>query len=412
MNPVSITRVRRLVRRLGPWGLAVSIFYRYCGRALARCAPSRVRQRIRSFLHGAPSGRPPFILVSTLDWDFPFDQRFHHLAKALAAIGWRVIYVSPSTGYDHWAFSHRAAPGVLCVNDLDAALDLAEAPLVYLHSADFRFTPGLLDTVRARGGHMVYDYLDALDEKVANVPMTNARVRLHEALLADEAGCLCIATADDILADVRSSRSQNFGLVTNGVDLSHFTVDRDRGGLRADFATILDRGRPLAGYFGALASWFDYDLVLALAAAAPDIEVVLIGPDYDGSLTALDGRPPNLTVLDPVAYGDLPRHAVWFDAAMIPFKINEITNATSPLKLFEYMALGRSIVSTAIPEARKYRSVAVAETHAAFIDRVINVCREGPSAEERRLLAAEAAENDWLAKAREIDMLIAAADWR
>jgi len=412
VSRVSISRVRRLVRRFGLWGLAVSVFYRYCGQALARCAPKRARQHLRSFLRGTSDGRSPFILVSTLDWDFPFDQRVHHLAKALAAIGWRVVYVSPSTGYDHWAFSHRPAPGILCINDLDAALDSVDAPLVYLHSADFRFTPALLETVRARGGHMVYDYLDALDEKVANVPMTDERLRLHEDLLADEAGCLCIATADDIIADVRSVRSQNFGLVTNGVDRGHFTVDRGREGLRADFATVLDRNRPVAGYFGALASWFDYDLVLALATAAPDIEVVLIGPDYDGSLTALDGRPGNLTVLDPIAYGDLPRHAAWFDAAMIPFKINEITNATSPLKLFEYMALGRPIVSTAIPEARKYRSVAVAETYAAFIDRIVRTCHDGPSVEERWLLAAEAAENDWLAKAREIDVLIAAAGWR
>ncbi len=412
MQPFSIRRIRRLIRRLGLRGLVLAGFYRYCGRPLAHTAPKRTRQLVQSFLGGAADGRPPFVLVSTHDWEFPFDQRAHHLARALAEIGWKVIYVSPSTGYDHWAFSHRAAPGILCVNDLDAVLDVADSALVYVHSADFRFTPALFETVRARGGHMVYDYLDALDEKVANVPMTAEHMCLHEKLLADEAGCLCIATADDILADVRKVRSGNFGLVTNGVDRSHFAAERSRNGLGADLAAILDRSRPVAGYYGALATWFDYDLVKALAAAAPDIEVVLIGPDYDGSRGALEERPENLHVLDPVAYDDLPRHAAWFDVAMVPFAINEITNATSPLKLFEYMALGRPIVSTAIPEARKYRSVFVAETQASFIDHVVRTCRDGSSEDKSQLLAAEAAENDWLAKAREIDVLIGSAGWR
>jgi hypothetical protein len=41
---------------------------------------------------------------------------------------------------------------------------------------------------------------------------------------------------------------------------------------------------------------------------------------------------------------------------MIPFRINEITEAVSPIKLFEYMALGRPIVTTDMAESRKYRS--------------------------------------------------------
>jgi hypothetical protein len=161
--------------------------------------------------------------------------------------------------------------------------------------------------------------------------------------------------------------------------------------------------RRVIGYYGALAKWFDYDLVAKLARARQDWNILLIGYDYDGSLqNARLERLANVRIVPAVPYAELPRHAVWFDVAMIPFKVNEITLATSPIKLFEYMAMGLPVVTTALPECRKYPSVHVAQDHDHFIRLMESAWARNEEADYRRLLSRDAEANSWQLKAQHI----------
>jgi hypothetical protein len=110
--------------------------------------------------------------------------------------------------------------------------------------------------------------------------------------------------------------------------------------------------------------------------------------------------------MGPIDYTKLPRYACHFTVATIPFVMNEITESTSPIKLFEYMAMGHPIVTTGMPECRKYRSVLIGENHADFIrkvDRAIGL-RSDPAYLDT--LKAEALANTWESKARDIYELI------
>jgi hypothetical protein len=64
----------------------------------------------------------------------------------------------------------------------------------------------------------------------------------------------------------------------------------------------------------------------------------------------------------------LPDYLRYFSVATIPFLVNNITLATSPIKLFEYMAAGKPIVTTDMPECRKYPGVFVAQNVKGFVD--------------------------------------------
>jgi glycosyltransferase involved in cell wall biosynthesis len=106
--------------------------------------------------------------------------------------------------------------------------------------------------------------------------------------------------------------------------------------------------RPILGYFGEMAHWFDAQAVRSLAASRPVWSLVLIGPLHTaaaGSLLEL----PNVHYLGRRPYQELPRYLAHFDVCLLPFRVSELTSATNPIKLYEY----------ALPSSRlsKYQSL-------------------------------------------------------
>ncbi len=111
---------------------------------------------------------------------------------------------------------------------------------------------------------------------------------------------------------------------------------------------------------------------------------------------------PNVRWLGQKRYEELPAYLHYFSVATIPFVINEITKATSPVKLFEYMAGGKPIVTTDMPECREYPCVIVARNageYVAMLDEAI--CRGGWQS-YRQALDREARNNTWDVRARQI----------
>ena len=111
---------------------------------------------------------------------------------------------------------------------------------------------------------------------------------------------------------------------------------------------------------------------------------------------------PNIHFIGPVPYQDLPQYANKFDLYTIPFLVNSITNATSPLKLFEYMAMGKPILTTAMQESSKYTSVNISHDHDAYVRMVSELLAYTPETQPEyyAALAREAEENLWSRKAQ------------
>ena len=106
---------------------------------------------------------------------------------------------------------------------------------------------------------------------------------------------------------------------------------------------------PVAGYIGAIAKWFDIALLIEVAKKLPGWMFVLVGTTA-GCNTWKAKKIPNIKILGEVPYKDVPAHLARFNACMIPFRINELTKATNPVKVYEYLASGRPVISTPIPE--------------------------------------------------------------
>ena len=70
----------------------------------------------------------------------------------------------------------------------------------------------------------------------------------------------CMTSAEKLYREVASFRTKNLELVTNGVEIEHFSVSRDRQNVPQDIRKVVGRGKCIIGYFGALAKWVDYEL--------------------------------------------------------------------------------------------------------------------------------------------------------
>src|SRR5690606_28379351 len=94
-----------------------------------------------------------------------------------------------------------------------------------------------------------------------------------------------IATADRLYQEVIGIRGPiNCALVTNGADIDHFRSVKMTSNPPAAIRSIVQKKRPIIGYYGALASWFDYELLHEAAKKRPDYEFVMIGPVLNTTL--------------------------------------------------------------------------------------------------------------------------------
>jgi glycosyltransferase involved in cell wall biosynthesis len=156
--------------------------------------------------------------------------------------------------------------------------------------------------------------------------------------------------------------------------------------------------RPIVGAAGVLdRERIDVELLLRVADAFPNGTVVLVGPDRLGTGEAarrLRAR-PNVRFLGPKLVDQLPAYVGQFDAALVPYVVAAHTAPLYPLKMFEYLAAGRAVVASALPEIRCLAPVIrVACTPAAFVDAVRGaVVDYAPARVEARLAVAR--QNTW-----------------
>ncbi len=362
------------------------------------------RRRLKKILERYPS-RVVVVFPPIVPWNLQLFQRPHHVAKELAALGYLYFFCIPPSKFDSVTLFKEMVPGCFITPYFDL-LESLPGKIVHLYSTDNSNSLGWIRRRLESGDIFLYEYVDEIHEDITGGVIPPFVLEKHRYLLRREE-VISIATADKLFREVGRERRRNCALITNGVDVSHFSTERKQSNIPIELMETIRRKRPVIGYFGALAKWFDYRLVLSLAERRPDYEILLIGPDYDGSAKAVSSSHlPNIKMLGAMAYRVLPEYACWFDVAMIPFVLNEITASTSPIKLFEYMALGHPVVTTDMPECRKYSSVLIGRDVDDFIDKIDMALQLRNDAQYRKSLRIDAGANSWASKAKAINALL------
>jgi glycosyltransferase involved in cell wall biosynthesis len=230
-------------------------------------------------------------------------------------------------------------------------------PLVWVNDASYG------SFAVATGWPTVYDITD--DWLLApRTPRQEARLRADDELLLRHSGAVVVCSPD--LVRTRGARRQ-VDLIPNGVDVELFRTPQPRP---AELPAS-----PVAVYVGTLHDErIDIDLVLDLAAARPDLQVALVGPDSLGheSAARLDAA-PNVRRLGPQPYERVPGFLQHADVVLVPHLVNPFTESLDPIKAYECVAAGRPTVATPVAGFRDLGAPVVVRNRDGFVDAVSEV---------------------------------------
>lgn len=365
---------------------------------------------------------PAILAMAPNDWEGQWMNR-QQLLSRLADRGMRVVY---STGLWHgwqrhdphwcaapWSGDFETIDGVIVdraprwllrtrripwldagavrlgMRRLAAAARIPRQRPLVLHVFHPEFQPY---AARLRGAALVYHAYDLFE---LAPDWTREHARQEDWLLhrAD----LVIATSGVTAERLRERSGREVRLLPNGVDARTF---RDAADVPVP-AVLAEIPPPRIGYVGSLNRKLDLALLAELATRRREWQFVLagpLGPLDDASIECLQRcrAMPNVHLLGERSRREVPSIVSNLDVALIPYRTgpNLWTPAVYPLKLHEYLATGRPVVSTRLPALEPFAEVlSFAEGPDEWIEAIERALRDGATgAEHRRCVAVQ---HDW-----------------
>ena len=251
----------------------------------------------------------------------PFSLPVHHICWLRPAN--RVILQAQLQMVTHKLGIRTPIVWVACPAACDVALKMKKSKLVYQRTDRFEEYPNVdAETVRQ------------YDRKLkANADLT--------------------IFVNTILFQEESAQCKKAFYLDHGVDYDMFAMaERDPYKPR-DMAGI---AKPIVGFFGAIDDHTsDIDLVKKVIGLLPEMNFVLIGNSSIDHRELLAKK--NVWMLGQKPYEQIPHYGKYFDVAIMPWRQNRWIEACNPIKLKEYLALGKPVVSTPYPELDKYLDI-------------------------------------------------------
>lgn len=354
------------------------------------------------------------VFDSRVGWNIPLFQRSQHMANELTDDGYLYFYRTSEQFDPHVKTVEKLKDRLYLVNMANFALQNAMFDLLKeyrghkflsLYSTDVYLDEQYIkEKYIDNGFKIIYEYIDELSDEISG-HLPDFVYDRHKNIIEDKSN-IAVGSADKLIEEIEEIRGkENVAMITNGVQYDHWQYRSDE--VPEKLKDIVSKGNPIIGYFGALAKWFDYELLKKVAKERPNYEIVLIGFLYDNSFkdSKIDEL-ENVHYLGIVDYKELNQYSQYFTISTIPFLLNDITESTSPVKLFEYMAMGHPIVTTDMRECRKYKSVLIGKSHEDFIEKLDFALTLDKKDEYYNYLKEEALANTWREKAAILDRLI------
>ncbi|MBU1317887.1 MAG: glycosyltransferase [candidate division Zixibacteria bacterium] len=342
--------------------------------------------------------KPDIVCIATQDWNdlWTRKQRF---MKRFSEEGFRVLFVETQV---HWItyireFRHRINRAFKFMKGATAVKEnlwVATPPLVLpffqMNTFICKLNSLLLSwfikrQIRRLGFNdpVIYSYTpysgylmrrlkssrklyECVDEFVIDKGMvrkeTVARLERDTILQSDA----MVATAPFLL-ERKGSMAKRTYLIPNAADIDHYRgVNLDNVKPNDEITNIPG---PIVGFLGSVAYWIDLELIAYVAEKLPHYSFVFVGPAHVDT-SRLSGY-DNVFFLGRKTFDELPSYIAAFDVCMNPYILDDVASGCSPLKLYEYMAAGKPIVSVRMPEAEKFVDlVEIADSYEEFAQKI------------------------------------------
>ena len=231
-------------------------------------------------------------------------------------------------------------------------------------------------------------------------------------LVAAQDAALCrradaVIVCSERLYEMKKPLAKRLYLIPNGVDCAHYATVGDRSLPLPP--SVANWPRPVLGYTGSIhPDRVDLKLVADLAKALTHGAIALVGPDMLPPSARSDlERLGNVFFTGPVPYRDLPDYMRAFDVCITPHRVSAFTESLNPIKLWEYLAAGKPIVSTNVAGFRDYpHLVRIAEGPDQFLRAVQEALQENPSLSAQRQEIARA--HSWESRLDQVEEVLKA----
>ena len=339
------------------------------------------------------SDRKDIIFFGVIDWHFRY-QRPQQLATNMAVTGERVFYISPhfidtkETGYEIELLNSN-------LSLYQVKLYVNGAPPVYFRAGEDnverQIRAGLAKLIcelniwasisvvqhafwthhafNLPNNTVIYDCMDHHD----GFGKVHISLSSLENILLSNADTVTVTS--DWLFNYAAEKTSKASIVRNGCDYYHFSnipkeIFRD------------EHGRKIIGYFGAIAEWFDIQLIEDIAKKLPECLIVLVGNDTVNACKKLS-QYKNINFVGEQPYNKLPFYLHGFDVCLLPFSVTSLTLATNPVKVYEYLCAGKHVVCVDLPEIQQFNDLVYkTSSRTEFVDKVITSAETPPTMQQ------------------------------
>jgi len=350
-------------------------------------------------IHASLCGKKLIIFPATIDFHY-MTQRPQHLARAFTEAGYVVIYGTLNRQMDKVDITERVTDSLYLMNELHFiylkyVFNAAESIYYCLWPNNAKHLEYLPYS------YLLYDYMDELS--LLDLPESELE-RDHQ-MMINQANLVTVS-ADKLMKQLPTEILPKTLLVNNAV--SHEFIEAvNADELNSRNLNVLSE-HVVLGYYGAIAQWLDFDLIEHLAETFREARIVLIGPVMEGvskRVTDLLWKHTNIVVLPACKQLELVSFLNRFNVCLLPFIKNTVTDAVSPVKLFEYFSAGKPVVTTNIVECAKYAPAHIANDHGEFVNlirKILLVNSKNPDETAQQI----ALNNTWCQRVQDINLMI------
>jgi len=202
----------------------------------------------------------------------------------------------------------------------------------------------LLDVMKE--SKFIFDAVDNwLEHPIYPKIMPKARLNENYAKIAHKADLLFTVSESMVKFFNKKNRYDKLSCLANGVDYEHFNNPKNL----QNNNLLSDEKRLIIGYLGTIENRVDFDLLKFIAEKNPDKLLVLGGPIWQSAqrdFTKKLAKLPNVKTFGRISFSLAPAFINRFDVALIPHKTSSFSKSMNPMKLYDYLACGRPVVST------------------------------------------------------------------